>query len=1261
MSIRKMTFSLASLILIFGLVFGTTSVLAHAPDDETVGPHDHPVLEAVVEDTTATPPVLPVPIHNDHPRVQSITLKAGDTVRGNMVAVDATTNTTFTVVVTFDRDVVGTADSADTTGNADGDLANNELGVSILNVDNTAATAPTFAVTRVANSHSTFEIVVTPAAYPTGTADANDETLRFRIQVNAGAVFSVQTTELPANVINPIDVPGGASLASMVEEFTLLSALPPANERPTLTIDATTPEPADAVTTGSFDIVYTTTDPETDAVTVAAEISSVVPSGAMAHYSLDTSVDGTVTVNQAAATAETPTIPAASVTVTLTPSDAAAGDPVTFTVAFAARMYEAPNQRPTATISTTEPTDAVETGSFDIVYTTADADNDTVTVDVTHTVSPSGAMAHYSLDTSVAGTVTVNQAAATAETPTIPAATVTVTLTPSDSAAGTAVTFSVAFAAKTYADPSATMLAAGDYLVVVRDKANPPPFGNLSPDMVSWSEVSDEAEMPDLERLFDVGGTIQLKVEGATRLQVVFSEVMWAVDEGQVDDRAAYLGEQWIELHNRTSGDNAKDFAFSDIKITTKEGRPALAEETDRISNVVGGGKDWVLGKGQNGNSGAADGTGRVEFISMYRNNEGEPGHQDNRWTRSSELYATNHRGTPGAKERSGVPTLTPTPANRGPVIFNEISNNTDAKYEWIELRNVSGGEVNLKNWEITRLTSKGDPPQDGHNAVEMIQFPGNDQRKMPAGSVLLVLATDPRNDEDHPIQTGWDITKGAGDQINGVNSDSPRYAVLEFKDGGMPDDGNFVLVLRNRQDRTSSNADNNTRDVAGYVPGAALKVDNDKLFTGLWPLANFPQPNWSKNQLKAGEVHRRQFADIDGTKSKDKDQDDKTAFRNVGWTGIGYRRNADANNQNGGTPGYPNNALQSNETQASADLVIISEIMYATGSRANIPQWIELRNLSNTVGINLDGWRLTVVNHDLDADGETYAGDLSKDYGLSGRIPPGQTFLLVAYAARNETNLPAERITSLRTKRGELVLSQYGFEITLLTKGKDNKDANRKVADKVGNLATVAAGAGRVRGNPQSYEDPVWALPAGTNDDGDRISIVRASIMGDPINGQLEGAWNRFDMSGQFVTTLDPTSYGHGTDISSPGHYPGGVLPVSLSKFRPERLKDTGEIVVRWITESELNNAGFNILRSEDRDGAFTKVQFVAGQGTTSERTLYEWKDKSAKPNVVYYYQIQDVSLDGEVSVLATTHLRGNVSAAGKLTTTWGELKALQ
>ena len=196
-----------------------------------------------------------------------------------------------------------------------------------------------------------------------------------------------------------------------------------------------------------------------------------------------------------------------------------------------------------------------------------------------------------------------------------------------------------------------------------------------------------------------------------------------------------------------------------------------------------------------------------------------------------------------------------------------------------------------------------------------------------------------------------------------------------------------------------------------------------------------------------------------------------------------------------------------------------------------------------------------------------------------------------------------------------------------------------------------------------------------GTNEDGQRVSIVRGWKNGDTstgvvtrstdradlIPGDVKSAWTLYSMN-QIVRMRNDTSYGHNTDMGSPGQTVGGVLPVSLSKFRPERL-ESGEIVIRWITESELNNAGFNILRSEKRDGQFTKINtsLIAGQGTTSERTTYSLVDKSAKPNVVYYYQIQDVSLDGQVQTLRQSRLKGDVSPAGKLTTIWGEIKALR
>ena len=336
---------------------------------------------------------------------------------------------------------------------------------------------------------------------------------------------------------------------------------------------------------------------------------------------------------------------------------------------------------------------------------------------------------------------------------------------------------------------------------------------------------------------------------------------------------------------------------------------------------------------------------------------------------------------------------------------------------------------------------------------------------------------------------------------------------------------------------------------------------------------------------------------------------------------------------------------------------------MYDRGTRNNLPQWIELHNSSMTQSVNLNEWKLKIEHsRDVtDVDIRTPAVTIGN---LGGTIiQPNQTILIVSYitgrhsrASQGGIDFPATRIIDVSgksefeipaavNKRNYRLLSETAFKLTLIEKGGG-------VVDTVGNLGADGTA--------------MWDLPMAEN--GSRSSIIRRYDDGMARTGTMApsgdgmGPWVLASTSDLSEVRVNETYYGNPSDIGTPGYRGGGALPVSLSKFRPERL-ESGEIVVRWITESELNNAGFNILRSETRNGEFTKINtsLIAGQGTTSERTTYEWKDKSAKPNVVYYYQIQDVSLDGQVTTLRQSRLKGDVSPAGKLTTTWGELKALQ
>ena len=134
---------------------------------------------------------------------------------------------------------------------------------------------------------------------------------------------------------------------------------------------------------------------------------------------------------------------------------------------------------------------------------------------------------------------------------------------------------------------------------------------------------------------------------------------------------------------------------------------------------------------------------------------------------------------------------------------------------------------------------------------------------------------------------------------------------------------------------------------------------------------------------------------------------------------------------------------------------------------------------------------------------------------------------------------------------------------------------------------------------------------------------------------------------------------WGDADDIGTPGYRKGGALPVELSSFSLTRT-EAGAVVVTWTTESEVDNAGFNLRRSEQRASGFTLLNpaLIAGAGTTGERQTYTFTDTSAKPGVEYYYQIEEVAFNGRPETLRTRLLPGPVSAANRMLTTFGGMK---
>ena len=380
----------------------------------------------------------------------------------------------------------------------------------------------------------------------------------------------------------------------------------------------------------------------------------------------------------------------------------------------------------------------------------------------------------------------------------------------------------------------------------------------------------------------------------------------------------------------------------------------------------------------------------------------------------------------------------------------------------------------------------------------------------------------------------------------------------------------------------------------------------------------------------------------------------------------------------------------ESTGTMPEDGQIYISEIMFAGGGI--LPQWIEISNGSRTEEINLSGWTLTVDNAAADADvsiGASAKFTISDGttIDMSGQQKTPSTILVVTEAGRNNVEDSGQVLDLMKSNEVDLILagvvtrkytllSGMAFMVTLAP---PSPEATKPPADETaGAKATRQAAEKKAAAKRKAATDMVgnlgadgaaaWALPM--SEDG-RSSIIRRHVQvaigaAAPDDGTLMDSWVlASETSFAAPTHIRAQSfYGAANDVGTPGFRAGGALPVELSHFRPARDKVTGAVVITWSTQSELNNAGFFIKRSQQRDGEFKVINatMIQGAGTSSEKQFYTYNDTTAQPNVVYYYQIEDVSLDGNRQTLTNgIRLKGHVSVAGKLTTLWGDLKTSQ
>ncbi|MCF7794546.1 MAG: lamin tail domain-containing protein [Candidatus Cloacimonetes bacterium] len=279
---------------------------------------------------------------------------------------------------------------------------------------------------------------------------------------------------------------------------------------------------------------------------------------------------------------------------------------------------------------------------------------------------------------------------------------------------------------------------------------------------------------------------------------------------------------------------------------------------------------------------------------------------------------------------------------------------------------------------------------------------------------------------------------------------------------------------------------------------------------------------------------------------------------------------------------------------------IIISEIMQnPDGVLDDNGEWFEIYNAGSTT-VNIDGWTIS----DNGSDNHVI------DNGGTLNIDPGD-FLVLGNDSNSLTN-------------GNYTCDYEYTGITL-----SNSDDEIILMDGLTEVDRVEYDGGT------NWPDPTGA------------SMV------------FTGNSNTDNNTGSNWTTAtlrQPSYVGTTGDLGSPGsNGDDQSLPVTLSSFSATIQNGTPELY--WTTESELENMGWNIYRSEEETGMdnnnylLLNGDMIPGMGTTSIPTDYSFIDDHPITTAgTYWYWLQSVSYSGELEMFGPISLLFEPGGNGNL-----------
>ncbi|RMF67218.1 MAG: T9SS C-terminal target domain-containing protein [Calditrichaeota bacterium] len=119
-----------------------------------------------------------------------------------------------------------------------------------------------------------------------------------------------------------------------------------------------------------------------------------------------------------------------------------------------------------------------------------------------------------------------------------------------------------------------------------------------------------------------------------------------------------------------------------------------------------------------------------------------------------------------------------------------------------------------------------------------------------------------------------------------------------------------------------------------------------------------------------------------------------------------------------------------------------------------------------------------------------------------------------------------------------------------------------------------------------------------------------------------------------EFITqNFSPATYiirvevSDGSDVTSMEWTIDVVVSVELASFTGHFSGFKG-VQINWVTSREIDNLGFNILRSQSRNGTYKKVNDALIPAAANGR--YQFADKGVKVGSRYFYKLEDIDVNG-------------------------------